>query len=141
MKNLLLNFLINQKNRKFQYVIENKNDNKIIGLIYCHSLNTTNKNCFINLYIDEEYEVKGYGVQSFGLFLEMLFEQENMYKVYMEVYSNNRLSLSSLESCKFEKEGIFKGHVMLHNEKIDLIRFAAYEESLILFKKILKRYV
>ena len=71
----------------------------------------------------------------------MLFEQENMHKVYMEAYSTNILSMSSLESCGFVKEGIFKEHIIIDDIKIDLIRFAAYKESLLLFNKLLAKYI
>src|SRR3990172_716800 len=106
----LKEFARNTKTRQCQFVIEHKMTNTIIGIIFSHTFSVVNRYCFINLYIDAPFELKGYGIVSFSLFFCHLFDSYPLHKIYFEVFEYNKLSLSTLLTAGFALEGRFKEH-------------------------------
>ena len=53
---------------KYQYLVEKKETGEPIGFTYVNIFSEQYKSCFINLFIDETFEKKGYGIDAFVLF-------------------------------------------------------------------------
>lgn len=130
-------FKIASKDRKFQFIIESKLQKLPIGIIFTHTYTTDNSFCFVNLFIEKEFEKKGYGADAFSLMLTYLFEVCSLYKVYVEVCELNRLCHSSLKTAGLIEEGIFYGHKVIEGIRYNVIRFAAYEQNSKRLKDIL----
>ncbi len=128
------------KVRQVQSVVVEKINNTPIGLIFSHSMSRDNGHCFINLYVDEAFQVRGYGVQAFALLFCYLFEHYSLHKIYFEVFEYNALSLSSLTTAGFTEEGRFREHKFHNGKRHDVLRFAAYRNSIPRFKKIVDHF-
>jgi len=118
------------KDRHLQYLIILKNTDKTIGTLYSYNFNPTDQHTFVTIFIEKEYERRGYGVEAIVNFLHLLFRHYKLYKVYMEVYDYNTLSLNTARKAGLSEEGRFKGHRKINNIRYDLIRFAVYREHL-----------
>lgn len=136
----LKEFARNTKTRHCQFVIEYKMTETMIGIVFSHTFSVVNGYCFINLYIDEPFELKGYGIVAFSLFFCHLFDSYPLHKIYFEVFEYNKLSLSTLQSAGFALEGRFKEHKFYNGTRHDVLRFAAYRGNLPRFRNIVTRF-
>jgi len=139
-KKFIEEFKADAQVRPLQFIIKRKTHNDFVGLIFTHSSSKDNSYCFVNLYIEERFEKNGYGPEAFALMLCHLFEEKNFYKLYFEVFEYNQNSLSSLQTAGFKIEGRFIGHKILNGVKYDVLRFAAYKDSVPRFKRIIERF-
>lgn len=120
-----------ERDRHLQLMIELKSKSTIIGTVYSYNLNLIDGNIFLTIYLEEEYERKGYGAETVAIFLDYLFATFPLHKIYFEVYDYNRLSLSTLQTAGFVEEGRFKEHRFVGGKRYDLIRFAFFREGLV----------
>jgi len=110
--------------RQFQFVIEKTNTNELIGLTFIHSFSVVNNHCFLNLFLKEPFERKGYGVDAFILFCRFLFNTAEIKKVYAEAFSYNALSIACMRhSGMTEIKGLTKKKLHLGNE-YNILRFS-----------------
>ncbi len=117
--------------RHLQFIIRKKSDNKLVGTIFSYNFNKADGNVFVTTYITEDEEKSYYGVEAHALFIEYLFRIHNIHKIYADVYSINKHSLSVLLRAGYVIEGKFKEHRLLPNEtRCELIRMAFYRDNL-----------
>jgi RimJ/RimL family protein N-acetyltransferase len=83
---------------------------------------------FITVFLDQASRGTGYGVDAFLLLAAHLFEAENLYKVYMDVYAYNTFSRRIFRDARLEEEGRFKGHRLHNGVRHDVIRYALYRD-------------
>ncbi|MBU6490731.1 GNAT family N-acetyltransferase [Patescibacteria group bacterium] len=130
------------RDRHLQFMIVRKDE--YIGTLYSYNLNRTDGHAFATIFIAEGWRDKGYGAEAMIVFLEYLFREYRLYKVYAEVYSYNLKSLRALTSGRFVEEGRFRGHRLYQGERHDLIRMAFFESQVEdfapLVKKLTSRY-
>mgnify|MGYP003393517102 CR=1 FL=1 len=129
------------RDRHLQFMIVRKGE--CIGTIYSYSLNRTDGHAFVTTYVAKDWRDKGCGAEAMAIFLEYLFREYGLYKVYAEVYSYNLESIRALTSGKFVEEGRFCGHRLHNGERHDLIRLTFFRSQLkdfaALVKKLTKR--
>lgn len=128
-----------ERDRHLQFMIELKETGLAVGTIYSFGLNLTDGYVFINVYVDEKYERFGYGAQAGILLLCYLFDFFPIFKVYFDVFGYNSHSLSTLTSAGFKEEGRFVGHRFYEGQRFDVIRFAAFRDSIQRIRKIEER--
>lgn len=117
-----------KRDRHSQFLIVRKGE--YIGTIYSYNLNRTDGHTFVTIFIVESWRNKWYGAEAMVVFLEHLFREFVLYKVYAEVYSYNHESLRALMSGKFIEEGRFRGHRLYGGKRHDLIRLAFFRSQL-----------
>lgn len=115
--------------RHIQFVIVRKKDNKVIGTTYSFNLDLTDGYVFINTYMDEEVERRGYGMIATLLLIRYLFDSFPIHKIYFEVFAYNELSHSTMKSAEFIEEGRFKDHRFYGGKRHDVIRLAFYRDA------------
>ncbi|OYV63507.1 MAG: hypothetical protein B7X03_01675 [Parcubacteria group bacterium 21-58-10] len=126
-----------RRDRHSQFLIIKKKE--CIGTVYSYKLNRTDGYTFITIFIAKPWRNKGYGAEAMVVFLEYLFREFGLYKVYAEIYSYNHKSLRALMSGKFIEEGRFRGHRLYHEERHDLIRLAFFRSQLGDFASLVKK--
>jgi len=130
-----------KKDRHDQFMIERIVGGNIIGTIYSYNFQKADGYAFITLFISPENQMRGYGPEALALFINYLFKSYSLYKIYLEVYSYNYLSISSLVKGGFHLEGCFKNHRFFKGERYDLIRFSLYLEDLLKIENFLTKLI
>lgn len=107
-------------------------DSLSIGLIGTNYLDLNNFNAEIYLYIGEiDAKGNGYGTEAVNLFVNYLFENYNLRKVIVRIFSVNYPSIKLFEKCGFIFEGCQKSQVMFDGKKgefCDLLWYAIFNE-------------
>ena len=97
--------IVNAKD-EFSFAIENK---KGLYLGDCHTmgLNWKNRTTYIAIYIGHpDYRNKGYGTEALKLFLNFLFNELDLRKVKLNVFSFNKRAIRCYEKCGFKLDGL-----------------------------------
>ncbi|MBA7503138.1 Spermidine N(1)-acetyltransferase [subsurface metagenome] len=102
-----------------QFIIENE-EGTPIGQIFYEHLDTKHQRTEVGILIGEkEYWGKGYGTDAMIAFLDYLFNELGLHRVYLHLQSYNTRALKSYEKCGFIQEGILRHHSFTRGEYYD----------------------
>ena len=113
--------------------IETK-DGIYLGGIGLHRINYFDCHAEVGIVIGKkEYRGKGYGTDAMLTVLNYAFNQLNLHKVYLHVYSFNKRGIRSYEKCGFKREGLLKEHVFKKGKYHDVLRMGILKKE---FRKL-----
>ena len=112
---------------KYQYLVEKKETGMPVGFAYVDTFSEQYKSCFINLFIDEPFEKKGYGVDAFVVFVLFLFQHAGLKKLFAHAFDFNDHSLSCIRHIGMRE---LVGNITKVPERGDILCFAA-DESIV----------
>lgn len=97
---------ITESNNSRSYIIEDIEANKPIGVTSLINIDYGNRNaeCIIDIG-DKNYWSKGFGKEAFRLLLDFAFNELNLHKVYLRVFSFNERAIKLYQKLGFYKEG------------------------------------
>ena len=120
-------FIIDSASHKYQYLIEKKENGLPIGFTYVDTFSEQYKSCFINLFIDEPFEKKGYGTDVFVLFVLFLFQRAGLKKLFVHAFDFNHNSISFTRNIGMRE---LNGNVTRVPQRGNILCFAADESIL-----------
>ncbi|MBG9979422.1 GNAT family N-acetyltransferase [Facklamia sp. DSM 111019] len=107
------NVLLSSPNSK-AYIIETI-ERKAIGIISLINIDFKNQNAEIIIDIgDKESWGKGYGTEAITMLVNYAFNEMNLHKLYLKVFSFNKAAIRLYQKIGFENEGVSKE--MLYRE-------------------------
>ncbi len=118
-----------ERDRHEQYIIVRRRDTVPLGTIFSYGYSKHDGHVFITCFVERSFLSIGYGVEATALFGPYLMEEYGLYKIYMDVYADNMGSLRSLLRYGFQVEGRFVGHRVVDGKHRDVVRLAAYQET------------
>lgn len=127
------------RSRHSQFLIERTKDGISIGTVFAYGLNLSDGHVFVTIYVDEQYEYLGYGPEAFSALLLFLFDILPLRKVYLEVFSYNHNSLSTIQGAGLTQEGCFREHRFFDGKYWDIYRFAILRSELAIPTRFLDR--
>jgi len=89
-------FIQDSEGRKFQFLVLRKDTCKPVGLAFVHTYSEQYKSCFLNIFISELFERRGYGTHVFVLFVLFLFNQMGLKKLFVQVADCNKHSVGCI---------------------------------------------
>lgn len=108
----------------YNFAIRTLEDNKYIGGCGINSVNWKNSNVIIGIFIgDKDYWSKGYGTDALNVLIKFIFEEMNINKIKLNVYSFNKRAIKSYEKCGFKVEGVLREEVY---------RFGKYQDDILM---------
>ena len=126
--------------RKFQYIIQKTDTLDLIGLTFVHSYSEKDNHCFLNLFLTEDYEKKGYGVDVFVLFCLFLLKDIGIRSLYVEAFSYNTFSIACIRRTGMIEVENLENKKLHDGKKYNILRFkgdSSLIPELIKFKEIL----
>ncbi|MCM3163756.1 GNAT family N-acetyltransferase [Metabacillus litoralis] len=105
--------------------IEEKTTNNLIGVIGFNNTDFINRNTEIFVYIgNDEYWGKGIGTDAVKSIIKFAFEDLNLHRVSLGVFSYNSRAIKAYEKVGFETEGIMKESVFKAGKYHDKVLMA-----------------
>lgn len=122
--------ITSSKNAVMFAICDIKNDLHI-GNIKVDSFDWVNRTCELGLLLgDRSYWGKGVGTEVMRLTLRYAFEQLNMRKVVLAVYSNNPGAIKLYEKVGFQREGCLRAQIFSKGEYIDKYYMGIFSNEL-----------
>lgn len=124
--------LINSKD-SYNFAIEDLETGKYIGGCGINEMNWLNRVAIIGIFIgDKNYWGKGYGTDAVNILVKFIFEQMNMNKVKLNVFSFNARAKKCYEKCGFGVEGVLRQELFrdgkYHDEYLMSILFEEWKK-------------
>ena len=102
-----------------QFIIETQ-EGIPIGRIFYDHLDTKHQRTEVGIQIGEkEYWGRGHGTDAMIAFLDYLFNELGLHRVYLHLQSYNTRALKCYEKCGFVQEGILRRHSFARGEYHD----------------------
>ena len=117
----------------YNFAIITLDDEKYIGGCGINDFDWKNSVVTVGIFIgDEDYREKSYGTEAMSLLLNFIFNQININKVMLEVFSFNERAIKSYKKNGFVEEGRLRQNVFRNGEYHDevimgLLRDEYYE--------------
>ena len=96
----------------YNFAIEELEEGKYIGGCGINQLDWKNSVATVGIFIgNKDYLSKGYGTDAMNVLIRFVFEQMNINKIKLHVYSFNKRAVRSYEKCGFKLEGTLRQEI------------------------------
>ena len=114
----------------YDFAIEDLETGKYIGGCSINECNLKNRNCTIGIMIgDKEYWGKGYGSDALKVLIKFIFEEVNMKKIKLGVFSFNNRAIACYKKVGFKEEGILKNELYRSGKYYDIVQMAIFKDE------------
>lgn len=114
----------------YSFAIETLSDRKYLGGCGLNNIDWKNSVATVGIFIgDKDYWSKGYGTDAMNILVKFIFEQMNINKVKLNVFSFNERAVKSYEKVGFKKEGILRQEVFRDGKYYDDIVMGILKEE------------
>lgn len=91
----------------FRYIIADKcKKEQVYGTAAISRIDWKNRRCSIDIKLIQEFQGKGYGNETITLLIKYIFEELNMYRIFVNILECNTRSIELFEKMGFIKEGV-----------------------------------
>jgi len=114
----------------FQFALIEKNQNRLIGDIGIHFLNSPdNLQAEIGCTLDKNHHKMGYATEALTVIVDFLFNRLNKHRIMASIDPRNEKSIRLVERLGFRQEGHFRKSLLINNEWVDDLVFAILKEE------------
>jgi RimJ/RimL family protein N-acetyltransferase len=110
---------ISQKNEKYNFAIEKIEGNELIGGCGINEINWKNSWCVVGIWLARPFWSQGYGTDALTCLTSFIFEEMNLNKVMLNVFSFNKRAIKCYEKTGFKTEGILKQNIFRDGKYYD----------------------
>lgn len=115
----------------YDFAIESIDEGKYIGECGVKSVDWKNSKTEIYIFLGNDYVGKGYGTDSMKVFLNFIFNEMNLHKVKLTVFSFNTRAIKCYENVGFKVEGILRSELYKDGKYHDLVVMGILKEEYI----------
>lgn len=117
-------------NLNYNFAIESLESGEYIGGCGIHKVNTKNRTCEIGIFIgDKNLWGKGFGTDALETLINFIFNELNLKKIKLAVYSFNDRAIKCYKALGFQEEGILKREIFREGKYHDVILMAMFRED------------
>ena len=114
----------------YDFAIEDLETGKYIGGCSINECDVKNRNCTIGIMIgDKEYWGRGYGSDALKVLIKFIFEEVNMNKIKLGVFSFNSRAIACYKKVGFKEECILKNELYRSGKYYDIIQMAIFKDE------------
>lgn len=117
----------------YTFAIETLIDKKYIGGCGVNKIDWKNSVAEVGIFIgDKSYWGRGYGTDAMKVLVGFVFQQMNINKIKLNVYSFNERAIKSYLKCGFVKEGILRQEIYKDGKYYDAIIMGMLKEEYVM---------
>lgn len=121
---------ISATKENYSFAIETLEGNKYIGGCGINHIDWKNSVITVGIFIgDKNYMGKGYGTDAMKILIKFIFEQMNINKIKLQVFSFNERAIKSYEKCGFIIEGRLRKEIYRDGQYHDEIIMGILRED------------
>lgn len=100
--------------------IKRSSDSKLVGTCQLNSINLIYRKAQLQIRLSLDNVAKGYGRDALSLLIDYGFNELNLNKIYLNVFSTNHRALLLYKKIGFIQEGSLREDVFLNGKYIDV---------------------
>jgi RimJ/RimL family protein N-acetyltransferase len=113
----------------FQFVIIEKESQKIIGDLGIHFFDKENKQVEIGCTLNKNFQNKGYATEAVIRVIDYLFKELNKHRIITSIDPANKNSIRLVERIGFRKEAHFVESLLINGKWVDDVIYALIEKN------------
>lgn len=111
----------------YNFAIESIDTNTYLGGIGINGIDWKNSHCMVGIFIGEEKNRgMGYGTDAMKILSRFIFEQLNLHKIKLDVFSYNKQAIASYQKSGFTEEAVFKEELFRDGRYHDIHRMVLF---------------
>jgi RimJ/RimL family protein N-acetyltransferase len=120
---------INEPQTWFQFVIIEKETQKIIGDFGIHFIDSENRQAEIGCTLNKHFLNKGYATEAVKKVIDYLFKELKKHRIITSIDPYNKNSIRLVERIGFRKEAHFVESIWIHGKWADDLIYALIEKD------------
>lgn len=121
---------ISATNDTYTFAIETKESKELIGGCGINAIDWKNSRATVGIFIGKEgYLSKGYGTDAMKVLVNFIFNEMNINKVKLEVYSFNARAIKCYEKLGFVQEGCLRKEIFREGKYHDILHYGLFREE------------
>jgi len=120
---------INLPDTWFQFVIIDKETQRIVGDIGIHFIDAENKQAEIGCTLNKDFQNKGFATESVKEVIGYLFNGLKKHRIITSIDPDNINSIRLVERSGFRKEAHFVESLLIHGKWVDDLIYALIEKD------------
>lgn len=113
----------------FQFIILEKETQKIIGDLGIHFFDRENKQTEIGCTLNKKFQNKGYATEAVKTIIDYLFKELNKHRIITSIDPENKNSIRLVERIGFRKEAHFIESLLIDGKWVDDLIYAMTEKD------------
>jgi len=105
--------------KQYRFMIENTQDNKLLGCVDLFDFDAKNKRLGLGILIDEKHRKQGFASKAIDIVVQYSFEQLDVHQVFCHVLFSNTDSLNLFKRKHFSMIGVKKDWVYFNKQYQD----------------------
>lgn len=111
------------------FMVFHASEDEFVGFAYSYDFHALDGHCLFSVAVKPEYQMTGSGGLISFQFLEYLFRNYNLRKVFIHVYGNNIHSRQCVEAFGFALEGTLREYRFYNGKFEDLLIYSVTREG------------
>lgn len=108
----------------FTFAVRLLDSERIIGILQLDGIAWTHGTAFVSIGIGEEADRgQGYGSEAMELLLQFTFNELNLHRVCLTVFSYNERAVALYERIGFRREGVYREHLHRDGQRYDMLLY------------------
>ncbi len=120
---------INEPETWFQFIIIEKETQKIVGDLGIHFFGSENKQTEIGCTLDKKFHNKGYATESVKRVIDYLFKELGKHRIITSIDPENNNSIRLVERIGFRKEAHFVESILINDKWVDDLIYALLKKD------------
>lgn len=114
----------------YSFAIESLDEHNYIGGCGINNIDWKNSIAVVGIFIgDKNYWGNGYGTDAMKVLIKFIFEEMNINKIKLNVFSFNERAVKSYEKCGFKVEGVLRQEIFRKGKYYDDIVMGLLREE------------
>jgi RimJ/RimL family protein N-acetyltransferase len=108
-------------NNGFVFAIRPLAGETLLGIVELEGILWAHQHAWLSIAIgDPAHQGQGYGAEALGLALRFAFQELNMHRVQLTVFSYNARAIALYERLGFVREGVYREHLQRDGQRHDM---------------------
>jgi len=113
--------LIKRPTRDYEFAIRKKDTDELVGITILDGILWNHGSCYVSIEIgDPAHRSMGYGREAMELVLDFAFQELNLHRVALTVFSYNEAAIKLYEKLGFTKEGTHREFLHRDGKRHDM---------------------
>jgi RimJ/RimL family protein N-acetyltransferase len=110
-----------RSNNSFLFAIRPLRSDELLGFTELEGILWPHQHAWLSIAIgDPARQGQGYGAEAIGLALQFAFQELNLYRVQLTVFSYNQRAIALYEKLGFRREGTYREHLQRDGQRHDM---------------------
>jgi RimJ/RimL family protein N-acetyltransferase len=105
----------------FLFAIRPLDGDELLGYLELEGILWPHQHAWLSIAIgDPVHQGQGYGAEALGLALHFAFQELNLHRVQLTVFSYNQRAIALYEKLGFRREGVYREHIQRDGTRYDM---------------------